>query len=148
MSEEIKTNVPSMTAAPKKKTSPRKKAIPAKKELPAMENDVVKPKTADKAQAPINDGDPTERTRKELATEKTVTVVINSTAEEKDDVFVAVNGLAFTIQRDKEVQIPFSVYQALMDAKTTVYRQIKRDDGEGMQLVETEIQRFSMSARF
>jgi hypothetical protein len=144
MSEESKTSAPSAAAPAKKKAAPpRKKPAPAKTEQPAAAT-----KTTAKESAPINDGDPTERTRKELATEKKVTVVINSTAEDKDDVFVALNGFAFTIQRDKEVQIPFSVYQVLMDAKSTVYRQVKREDGEGMQMVETEIQRFSMSARF
>jgi hypothetical protein len=143
MSEETNTGTASTPAPPKKKPVPRKKPAPAKKEPKSVDAKETAGKTS-----PINDGDPTERTRKELAIEKKVTVVINSTAEDKDDVFVALNGFAFTIQRDKEVQIPFSVYQVLMDAKSTVYRQVKREDGEGMQMVETEIQRFSMSARF
>lgn len=130
-------------------SAPAKK-VPAKRK-PAMKKPVVKTAETpqvEKQAAQNNTGDPSERTRKELAAEKKVTVIINSTTEDKDDVFVAVNGYAITIQRDKEVQIPFSVYQALMDAKSTVYRQVKREDGEGMQMVETEIQRFSMSARF
>jgi hypothetical protein len=142
---EAQTTEAAVTPAPprKKPAPPRKKPAQAKTEHPAA---VIK--TTVKESAPINDGDPTERTRKELATEKKVTVVINSTAEDKDDVFVALNGFALTIQRDKEVEIPFSVYQVLMDAKSNVYRQVKREDGEGMQMIETEIQRFSMSARF
>jgi hypothetical protein len=136
----VKPNPPATTAAPKK-PAPKKKA-PARK--PAVE------KTPDTQAAAVvkADVDPTERTRQLLNSEKKVTVVINSTAEDKDDVFVAINGYSMTIMRDKEVQIPFSIYQALMDSKTTVYRQVKREDGEGMQMVETEIQRFSMSARF
>ena len=142
------------TAAPEAKKpapprkSPARKPAPAKKPAPAAPAESEPKQQTKSVDSPINDGDPTERTRKELAAEKKVTVVINSTAEDKDDVFVAVNGFAVTIQRDKEVQIPFSIYQALLDAKTTVYRQVKREDGEGMQMVETDIQRFSMSARF
>lgn len=140
MSEETPAVAAPKVTIPKKKPAPKRKA-PA----PKSEDTQAASKPKD---APINDGDPTERTRKELAGEKKVTVIINSTAEDKDDVFVAVNGYPYTIQRDQEVPIPFSVYQVLMDAKTTVYRQVKREDGEGMQMVETDIQRFSMSARF
>lgn len=136
--------------APPRKSAPRKpaarKPAPPRRVADSIEVETVK--HTNKASAPINDGDPTERTRRALAAEKKVTVVINSTAENSDDVFVAIQGLAFTIQRDKEVQIPLSVYQVLMDAKSTAYRQAKREDGEGMQMIETEIQRFSMSARF
>ncbi len=141
MEPEVKPNPPS-TVAPKK-AQPKKKPEFTKSVAPKAPAKVEEEKSA-----PINDGDPTERTRKALAQEKKVTVVINSTAEDKDDVFVAVNGFAVTIKRDKEVQIPFSVYQTLMDSKSTVYRQVKREDGEGMQMVETDVQRFSMSARF
>ena len=143
--EEIKPGLPSTTAAPKTKAKKKPARKPAAEKTANAPEVEAKPK---QAASPINDGDPTERTRKELAAEKKVTVVINSTPEDKDDVFVSVNGFAVTIQRDKEVAIPFSIYQTLMDAKSTVYRQVKREDGEGMQMVETDIQRFSMSARF
>lgn len=142
MSEEMKPNPPALTKAPmkakpKKKAPVKKEAAPAEPKAPAIKRDDS-----------INEGDPTEKTRKALQGEKKVTIRINSTEQDKEDVFVAVNGFAFTIQRDKDVEIPFTVYQVLMDAKTSVYRQVKREDGEGMQMIETEIQRFSMSARF
>lgn len=119
------------------------KAKPARQQQ-AAPKEVKAPKIDDS----INEGDPTEKTRKTLAAEKKVTVRINSTEQDKDDVFVAVNGYAFNIKRDVEVEIPMSVYHALENAKSSVFRQVKREDGEGNMMIETEIQRFSMSARF
>jgi CRISPR/Cas system-associated exonuclease Cas4 (RecB family) len=138
-----------MNEAENKPVAPAAKQVPAKKK-PAIKKPAVPAATKETkiVSAPLNDGDPTEMTRKILAEEKKVTVVINSTEIDKDDVFVAVNGYAMIIQRDKEVPIPLSIYEALQNAKMTVYRQVKREDGEGMQLIETEVQRHSMSARF
>lgn len=139
--EESKPAVP----APAKKVPAKKKPAAKKPAVPAEPKEVKAPKVTT---SDINDGDPTEKTREALKSEKKVTVLINSSETDKDDVFVAVNGYAMTIQRDKEVQIPLSIYEALQNAKMTVYRQVKREDGEGMQLIETEVQRHSMSVRF
>lgn len=141
----VATSLPSKT--------PAKKA--AKKKGSARLNAAKVPDTAAKppAKAPALDNgqiqDLAGHTRTILHGEKQVTIRINSTPEPggKDDVFVGVNGLSFLIQRDKDTPVPFSVYQDLCDAKHTVYTQTKREDGEGMQLVENEVQRFSMSAR-
>lgn len=143
MSEEPTETIQS-APKPAVKRPARKKPVTKK-----VETSTPEPKTAKaEKELPINEGDPTELTRKALTHDKKVTVRINSTELDKEDVFVAVNGLSYTIQRDKDVEIPFSLYQTLLDAKSSVYRQVKREDGEGMQLIETEIQRFSMSARF
>jgi hypothetical protein len=137
------------TVAPKAPaTSKAAKPKPKKKAAPTRQAQAEPAKVQSPDRSTLNDGDPTEKTRKLLHGEKKVTVRINSTEQDKDDVFVAVNGYPYTIKRDVDVEIPFSVYQTLVDAKSTVYRQVKREDGEGMHMIETEIQRFSMSARF
>lgn len=136
------------TVAPKAPATSKPKAKPKKKPAQTRQAQAEPSKAQTPDRSTLNDGDPTEKTRKLLHAEKKVTVRISSTEQDKDDVFVAVNGYPYTIKRDVDVEIPFSVYQTLIDAKSTVYRQVKREDGEGMQMIETEIQRFSMSARF
>jgi hypothetical protein len=46
-------------------------------------------------------------------TEKTVKIKIPLTRTEKDDVYVAVNGKPYQIQRGKEVEVPASVAEVL-----------------------------------
>ena len=49
----------------------------------------------------------------EQTTEKTVKIKIPLTRVEKDDVYVAVNGKPYQIQRGKEVEVPASVAEVL-----------------------------------
>jgi len=69
-------------------------------------------------------------------------IVIDSTETQKEDVHVAVNGHTYCIQRDKEVELPLAVIEVLDNAKTTVYKQVKRENGEGYDLVPSEVRRF------
>ncbi len=70
------------------------------------------------------------RTTKATAPE-TVTIMIASTERDSSDVFVAVNGQNFMIQRDQEVTVPKYIYDLLKSAKETVYKQSKdRATGE------------------
>ena len=46
-------------------------------------------------------------------TEKTVKIKLPLTRTEKDDVYVAVNGKPYQIQRGKEVEVPASVAEVL-----------------------------------
>ena len=63
------------------------------------------------------------------AAEETKKILIPSgdTAVNQGDIFVQVNGRAFQIKRDVEVEVPQPVVEVLQQAKTTVGRQM--DDG-------------------
>jgi len=88
----------------------------------------------------------TRKTQKALHAQKKVKIMIPSTEIDKDDVMVQVNGYCYQIKRDEEVPVPESVYQVLKDAKTKVYQQVPRGDGqEGNELVEQEVQRIPFS---
>jgi mRNA deadenylase 3'-5' endonuclease subunit Ccr4 len=63
--------------------------------------------------------------------QETVTIIIASTERDSSDVFIAVNGHNFLIQRDQEVTVPKYIYDLIKSAKETVYKQSKdRATGE------------------
>lgn len=83
------------------------------------------------------------KTRDSLHGERKKRIVIPSTEREKTDVPVAVNGYTVLIQRDKEVEVPLSIIEALDNSTMTIYDQVKRPDGqEGYDLVPRKVRRF------
>ena len=85
----------------------------------------------------------TEDVRDALDAEKKVRILIPSTETERDAVPVGVCGYTYLIKRDEEVEVPQSVVSVLRDAKMTIYRQVKRTEGEGNELVPVIAQRFA-----
>lgn len=85
------------------------------------------------------------KTMEALRNEKKVKIVIPASETEKEPVTVSINGYAYQIKRDEPVEVPESVFKALMDAKQTTYTQKKREDGEGNELVPTTTLRFPVS---
>jgi aromatic ring-opening dioxygenase LigB subunit len=84
---------------------------------------VQAPKRKAKTDAPVQETD--------TPVQETVTIMIASTERDSSDVFVAVNGHNFMIQRDQEVTVPKYIYDLLKSAKETVYKQSKdRATGE------------------
>lgn len=79
--------------------------------------------------------------RDELNAQKKVKITIPSTELERDPVVVGINGYVFQIKRDEPVEVPQSVLNVLNDAKMTIYKQVKRTDGEGNELVAINAQR-------
>ncbi len=71
-----------------------------------------------------------------------VKIIIQSSERDKGPVDVAINGYAFRIKRDEEVEVPEDVLKVLDNAIMKIYDQVKREDGEGMQLVERKVKRF------
>ena len=55
----------------------------------------------------------TKKTAEKPAEKKTVTIRLPITRSEKDDVYVAVNGKGYLIQRGKDVEVPASVAEVL-----------------------------------
>jgi hypothetical protein len=77
------------------------------------------------------DKEPKRKAKTDAPVQETVTIVIASTERDSSDVFVAVNGHNFLIQRDQEVTVPKYIYDLLKAAKETVYKQSKdRATGE------------------
>lgn len=88
--------------------------------------------------------DNTAEVKKELQRQKKVRILIPSTETQRDDVSVAVNGYAYNIKRDAEVEVPESVVEVLKNARTTTYIQRKREDGgEGNELIPQHSPRFA-----
>ena len=58
-----------------------------------------------------------------------------------DDIFVAVNGRAYLIKREHEVNLPAEALEVLKNARQTVFEQSERG------VVERDIQRFGYSER-
>jgi hypothetical protein len=74
---------------------------------------------------------PKRATKTATPAQETVNIVIASTERDSSDVFIAVNGHNFLIQRDQEVTVPKYIYDLLKYAKETVYKQSKdRATGE------------------
>ncbi len=84
----------------------------------------------------------TTKTRDELHKQRMVRIIIDSTREEKEDVPVSVNGHSYLIKRDKEVELPLSVLEVLDNAEMTDYKQVRRENGEGYDMVPTKVKRF------
>lgn len=55
----------------------------------------------------------TKKVAEKPAEKKTVTIRLPITRSEKDDVYVAVNGKGYLIQRGKDVEVPASVAEVL-----------------------------------
>ncbi len=107
-------------------------------------------KTPDIPRAPVvgKESDGTSiivRTMRELRAQEKVKIVIPSSETDKEPVTVSINGYAYRILRDTPVDVPKSVYKALLDAKMTTYTQRKREDGEGNELVPTKSLRYPVS---
>ena len=84
------------------------------------------------------------KTRDILNAQRKIKITVPSTETQKGAVNVAINGIAFNIPRDKEVEVPQDIVQVLKDAVTINYSQKKREDGEeGNELVERKSQRFA-----
>jgi hypothetical protein len=97
-------------------------------------------KAGAKANAPIEN---IMSVKDELDAQKKHKIIIPSTETEMDDVFVGINGYTYQIKRDVAVEVPESVIKVLQDAKVTKYKQVRREDGEGYELVASEAQRFA-----
>lgn len=87
----------------------------------------------------INDSD---AVLKALRSEPKVKIMIPSTEADQTDVNVGVNGVAYQIKRDVPVSVPKSIVEVLKNATMTLYRQAKRSDGEGMELIPYEAMRY------
>lgn len=100
---------------------------------------------AAKFEAPVDERmiDNTREVKDELNLQKKVKLMIPSTEHDRQPVPVGINGYVFLIERDKEVQVPESVVQVLRDAKLTTYKQKKREDGEGNELIPIVSQRWA-----
>ena len=79
--------------------------------------------------------DPIEDVQKELAEQPKVRLTIPSTERDREDVTVTINGYAYQIKRDVPVEVPQSVLCVLQDAIQVNYKQVKREEGEGMDLI-------------
>ena len=82
------------------------------------------------------------KTKAALRKEDKVRIKIMSTETQRDDVPVGVNGHTYLIKRDEPVEVPLSVLEVLDHATYTAYTQVKRESGEGYDLVGREILRF------
>jgi len=80
-----------------------------------------------------------------LRSQAKVKITIPSSETEKDPVTVSLNGYAYQIKRDEDVEVPKDIEKVLMNAKTTTYVQRKREDGEGNELVPVVSLRFPVS---
>jgi hypothetical protein len=80
---------------------------------------------------------------RELRAQKKIKIMIPSTETQHEPVPVQINGYAFLIERDKEVLVPESVVEVLRNAQFTTYKQIKREDGEGNQMIPLTSLRFA-----
>lgn len=83
-----------------------------------------------------------EDTRDLLKKQKHYLIKIPSTETQKEAVQVSINGYAFNLPRDKEVEVPQAVLNVLNDAVVTYYELLNREQGEGMEMVEHQTQRF------
>ncbi len=81
-----------------------------------------------------------------LAKQKKHKIMIPSTERDKGAVPVGINGYVYNIPRDKEVEVPEAVLEVLKNASYTVYTQKKREEGEGNELVGTEVRRFAFQS--
>lgn len=79
--------------------------------------------------------------RDELNAQDKVKIMIPSTELERDTVNVGINGYVYQIKRDEVVEVPRSVVGVLNDARMTIYKQVKRVEGEGNELVPINAQR-------
>lgn len=79
---------------------------------------------------------------REIAAAKKVKIRITSTddSEGQQPVFVGVNGVAFLIRRDEDVEVPVPVYEVLANARQTVFKQ--ESDGT---LTPREVPRYPFS---
>lgn len=86
--------------------------------------------------------DNTKEVVRELRAQRRFKIRINSTDSEQEDVPVGIQGHVFLIKRDTEVVVPESVVEVLRGATKTLFRQRKRADGEGNELVPYQAPRF------
>lgn len=84
-----------------------------------------------------------EDTRDILNKQKRHKIMIPSTERDKEPVQVSINGYAYNIPRDKEVEVPQGVLEVLNNASYTVFTVKKREEGEGNELVGQEVRRFA-----
>ncbi len=84
----------------------------------------------------------TQLTREYLRKQKKVKIIIPKTEQEKGDVYIAVNGHNYLIQRGQEVEIPEDVLQVLDHAVIEEYVQKRSPDGEGYTMEKVEVKRF------
>lgn len=86
-------------------------------------------------------------TRKILARQDKRVIMIPSSEKDKDAVPVGINGYVYNIPRDKWVEVPDSVCEVLENASITAYTQKKREEGEGNELIATDVRRFPFQSK-
>ncbi len=83
-----------------------------------------------------------EDTKRALHRQQHYKIIIPSTETEKADVPLGVNGHIYQVKRDEEVVVPASIIEVLDHAKARFYKQVKREDGNGMDLVPFDALRY------
>jgi len=100
-------------------------------------------KGTDKPVSEVSESMDLAATANALHGQKQYTILIPSTQDDKSDVVVGVNGYVYQIQRDKPVKVPESIVSVLRNAKMTLYKTQKREDGEGVDYIPYDVNRIA-----
>lgn len=97
--------------------------------------------------APIGSKNSSTITKEMLSREKKYILTINSTEKDKGAVFVGINGHAYNIPRDIPVTVPYSVVEALKEAKIKEFH-VKLDPkgNDKPDISSQEVSRFGFSS--
>lgn len=126
---------------------------PVKKKAPAKKRTKAAAKRAAPAAVPVKkttraaDKDNLTATRAILRAEKTIKIMIASTDRDKHDVFTAINGHNYKIQRNEWVEVPMSIFLNLENAVEKRVRLSEVSQGKAIKTEYYNAPRFSISTR-
>lgn len=96
----------------------------------------------DKEQQEHSEKNETQQIKEQLDAQKKYKIMVPSTEIDREDIKIGICGYTYVIQRDKPVDVPESVVKVLQDAITTSYKQVKRKDSEGYELISFDSMRY------